>query len=119
MTSVFYYLGAVVVILGAVEMSPFFGTTRARAILIEHGFDPNADVEVLIKALEARGWHVRISREPPGRQAGFQPRCWAQAVRRTPSEDLDDLVLHSATGGTPRAVMVVVLAKVLTQEPGA
>ncbi len=100
-------------------MSPFFGTTRARAILSEQGFDPNADVEVLIKALEARGWHVRMSREPPRGQAGVQPRCWAQAVRRTPSEDLDDIVLHSATGETPQAVLVVVLAKVLTEETGA
>ncbi len=97
-------------------MSPFLGTTRARAILSEHGFDPNADVEVLIEALEVSGWHVRMGREAPSGQAGHQPRSWAQAVRRSRSEDLDDLDHHSATGPTARAVLVIVLAKVLEQE---
>ncbi len=97
-------------------MTRVIGPKRARALLVQHGFDPNADAEALTAAIEARGWHVQVDREPPGNEEPHQSAHWAQAIQPAPPEDLDDLVHLSATGATAQDVLRIVLAKVLVQE---
>ncbi len=97
-------------------MTLAIGSKRARAILLKHGLDPDADAEALTATIEARGWHVQVDRVPPGNEGHHQPAHWAQAIQPAPPEDLDDLVHLSATGATAQDVLRIVLAKVLVQE---
>ena len=106
-------------------MSPFIGSVRARAVLIEHGIDPDTDPDTLTTAIEERGW--RVSVEQSGSWGGGRPPRWRALATRPTSElgGTGQSLYHLASGGThllasgpsARHVLVAVLAQVLNREP--
>ena len=87
----------------------------ARAILTTHGLDASADPDVLMTAIEARGWTVEVERhdtwEWPRR---YRVRASRPALDTHPS--LRILTQLSAAGPSPRTALVLTLGKILTRE---
>ncbi len=90
---------------------------KARAVLVQHGIDPDADVDELAALLEVRGWQISLG-QVMGRGRGQVPRWSRQATLAAPPESP---VLHrpthvSVTGSDNREVLTRLLAKVLEKE---
>ena len=93
--------------------------TTARAILKEHGIDPDAGAKSLMAALAARGWRVTV--EEPSVQRG--PHVTAQACRHRDRQEHGHygVVRETvwATGPSRVVVLRLVLARALKREPWA
>ncbi len=99
-------------------MSPSIGEPRARAILVEHGFDPESPAEALTAAIEARGWRVSVEQELTGDRSG-RPQRWRALATRPPDPQASPAGARPhlmASGSSARDVLIVVLAQALTQE---
>ncbi len=90
---------------------------KARAVLVQHGIDPDAHVDDLTARLEARGWHVSVE-QTAGRDGGRPPRWSGQAtLPPQPGSPVFYRPLHvSVTGQDGRDVVRRLLAKALEKE---
>ncbi len=89
------------------------------AVLAQHGIDPDADAEMLMAALEGRGWLVTIEATGIGR--GRRYTAHATRVDENPRPDSFRIIRTSrrTTGPTPWAALAFALAKVLEKEQEA
>ncbi len=90
---------------------------KARAVLAEHGIDPNADVDTLMALLEARGWQVSLEQSAGG--DGRRPARWsAHATLAVPAgSPVSHRPSHiSIRGPDGRDVLTRVVARVLEKE---
>ena len=101
---------------GAVVVSTV-GVQRARAVLAQHGIDPEADVNDLTVLLEARGWRVSLEKAM-GRGRGQVPRWSAHASLPAPlGSPVSRHAAHIAVNGvSDQEVLKRILAKVLEKE---
>ena len=89
--------------------------TTARAILTAHGLDSAADADVLMAAIEARGWTVQVERHDTWeRPRRYRVRASRPAPDTHPS--LGILTHLSAAGPRMQTALVVALGKILTRE---
>ncbi len=90
---------------------------KARAVLVQHGIDPDAHVDDLTALLKGRGW--RVSLEQTGGGGGGRPPRWSGQASLAPQPGSP--VFHrpthvSATGPDSRDVLIRLLAKALEKE---
>ncbi len=103
-------------VVGAMAVT-MVGVQRARAVLEQHGINPDADVDDLTALLEARGWHVSVE-QAMGRGRGQLPRWSGHATLAPP---LGSPVFHRAkhiriNGPDGREVLMRILGRVLEKE---
>ena len=112
-------LGAVVAIVGAVAVSTV-AEQRARALLVQHGIDPHADVDDLTALLEARGWRVSLE-HTMGRGRGQGQRWSGHATLVAPpgSSAFRRAEHVRINGVSGQEVLTRILAKVLEKEEKA
>ena len=91
---------------------------KARAVLAEHGLNPDADAEELMAVLEGYGWQLSIE-QVLGRGRGKQPRWSGNATRAAPPDS--PAFRHAehirTQGENAREVVMRILAKVVEKEP--
>ncbi len=90
---------------------------KARAVLVQHGIEPDAGVEDLTALLEGRGWQVSLE-QTAGRGGGRPPRWSAHATLAVPP---GSPVFHrpahiSISGPDGRDVLTRVVARLLEKE---
>ncbi len=90
---------------------------QARAVLEQHGIDPDADVDDLTRLLEARGWRVSVEKVL-GRGRGQEPRWSGHATLA--ARGGTSMARHPAhiavTGARRQEVLTRIEAKVLEKE---
>ncbi len=93
------------------------GVLKARALLVQHGIDPDADMDDLTARLKGRGW--RVSLEQTGGGGGGRPPRWSgqASLPPPPGRPVFYRPLHvSVTGADGRDVLIRLLAKALEKE---
>ncbi len=90
---------------------------KARAVLVQHGIDPDADVDELTGLLEGRGWQVSLE-QVLGRGRGQGQRWSGQAtLAPPPGSPVSHRPMHvSMVGPDEREVLIRLLAKALEKE---
>ncbi len=103
-------------VLGAVAVTTV-SLLRARAVLVQHGINPDADVEELTTLLEGRGWQVSVE-QAMGRDQGKRPRWSGHAtLAAPPGSPVFRYVKHvRIQGADAREVLMRILATVLEKE---
>ena len=92
--------------------------TAARAVLKQHGIDPNADPETLTAAIEERGWRVSLE-QPAERGSGGRPRRWRLLATQAPEVHKGVIGVYPhlvASGPNAQTVLIRVLAQALEHE---
>ncbi len=93
------------------------GVVGAWGVLVQHGIDPEADVDERTTLIEARGWHVSL--EPVRGFGGGRPPRWSGRVTSpvSPGSPVSSRPNHIAISGPDgRGVLARMLARVLDKE---
>ena len=108
--------GLVAVGMGAVAVSTI-AEQRARAVLAQHGIDPDADVDDLTALLEARGWRVTLE-QAMGRGRGQVQRGSGHATLAAPpgSSAFRHAEHITLTGMSGHEVLTRILARGVVKE---